>query len=153
MSTNRRGGIPGPDRRTGLVRPTMTEAEFERNLTPEGIELESSIQEQSELSGSAPSMTVTGTESDLGIKSGSRAGRSAPVRAKSSKPRRIQRMFAIEEDLDRKLWLYAIHMGKDRSEIMNDLLRPVVASMVVYDSRDRRGGGSVSGNSSLAESA
>jgi hypothetical protein len=62
-------------------------------------------------------------------------------------------MFAIEEDLDRKLWLYAIHMGKDRSEIMNDLLRPVVASMVVYDSRDRRGGGSVSGNSSLAESA
>jgi hypothetical protein len=62
-------------------------------------------------------------------------------------------MFAIEEDLDRKLWLYAIHMGKDRSEIMNDLLRPVVASMVVYDSRDRRGGGSVSGSSSLAESA
>lgn len=154
MSTNRRGGIPGPDRRTGLVRPTMTEAEFERNLTPEGIELESSIQEQAELSGSVPSMTVTGTESDLGIKSGvNRAGRSVPVRAKSSKPRRIQRMFAIEEDLDRKLWLYAIHMGKDRSEIMNDLLRPVVASMVVYDSRDRRGGGSVSGNSSLAESA
>ena len=62
-------------------------------------------------------------------------------------------MFAIEEDLDRKLWLYAIHMGKDRSEIINDLLRPVVASMVVYDSRDRRSSGSASGNSSLAESA
>ena len=26
----RRGGIPGPESRTGLVRPAMTEAEFER---------------------------------------------------------------------------------------------------------------------------
>jgi hypothetical protein len=51
-------------------------------------------------------------------------------------------MFAIEEELDKKLWLFAIHMGKDRSEVINDLLRPVVASMVLYDSRDRRGGGS-----------
>ena len=49
-------------------------------------------------------------------------------------------MFAIEEDLDKKLWLYAIHLGKDRSEVVNDLLRPIVASMVLYDSRDRRGG-------------
>jgi hypothetical protein len=48
-------------------------------------------------------------------------------------------MFAIEEDVDKKLWLYAIHMGKDRSEVVNDLLRPIVASMVLYDSRDRRG--------------
>ncbi len=48
-------------------------------------------------------------------------------------------MFAIEEDLDKKLWLYAIHLGKDRSEVVNDLLRPIVASMVLYDSRDRRG--------------
>ena len=48
-------------------------------------------------------------------------------------------MFAIEEDVDKKLWLYAIHVGKDRSEVVNDLLRPVVASMVLYDSRDRRG--------------
>lgn len=47
-------------------------------------------------------------------------------------------MFAIEEDLDKKLWLYAIHLGKDRSEVINDLLRPIVASMVLYDSRDRR---------------
>jgi hypothetical protein len=86
----------------------MTEAEFERNLTPEGIEQESAIQEQAELSGSVPSMTVTGTESDLGIKSGSRAGRSAPVRAKSSKPRRIQRMFAIEEDLDSSRFRFVI---------------------------------------------
>ena len=49
-------------------------------------------------------------------------------------------MFAIEEELDKKLWLYAIHVGKDRSEVVNDLLRPLVASMVLYDSRDRRGG-------------
>ena len=48
-------------------------------------------------------------------------------------------MFAIEEEVDKKLWLYAIHMGKDRSEVVNDLLRPIVASMVLYDSRDRRG--------------
>jgi hypothetical protein len=48
-------------------------------------------------------------------------------------------MFAIEEEVDKKLWLYAIHVGKDRSEVVNDLLRPVVASMVLYDSRDRRG--------------
>ena len=52
----------------------------------------------------------------------------------------VQRMFAIEEDLDKKLWLYAIHLGKDCSEVVNDLLRPIVASMVLYDSRDRRGG-------------
>ncbi len=49
-------------------------------------------------------------------------------------------MFAIEEELDKKLWLYAIHVGKDRSEVVNDLLRPLVASMVLYDSRDRRAG-------------
>ena len=52
-------------------------------------------------------------------------------------------MFAIEEDLDKKLWLYAIHLGKDRSEVVNDLLRPIVASMVLYDSRDRRSGRSI----------
>ena len=50
-------------------------------------------------------------------------------------------MFAIEEDVDQKLWLYAIHVGKDRSEVVNDLLRPLVASMVLYDSRDRRNAG------------
>ncbi len=60
------------------------------------------------------------------------------IRPAPAKPRRVQRMFAIEEDLDRKLWLYAIHLGKDRSDVVNDLLRPVVASMVLYDSRDRR---------------
>jgi hypothetical protein len=60
------------------------------------------------------------------------------ARGKPVKARRVQRMFAIEEDLDKKLWLYAIHLGKDRSEVINDLLRPVVASMVLYDSRDRR---------------
>ena len=66
-------------------------------------------------------------------------GRSRAARVKPAKPRRVQRMFAIEEDLDKKLWLYAIHLGKDRSDVVNDLLRPVVASMVLYDSRDRRG--------------
>ena len=65
------------------------------------------------------------------------------ARVKQTKPRRVQRMFAIEEDLDKKLWLYAIHLGKDRSEVVNDLLRPIVASMVLYDSRDRRSGRSI----------
>ena len=31
-SAMRRGGIPGPESRTGLTRPSMTEAEFERRL-------------------------------------------------------------------------------------------------------------------------
>ena len=68
------------------------------------------------------------------------SSRSRAARVKPAKPKRVQRMFAIEEDLDKKLWLYAIHLGKDRSEVVNDLLRPIVASMVLYDSRDRRGG-------------
>ena len=150
MSTSRRGGIPGPDRRTGLVRPSMTEAEFEGKASIEGDLDPNMPQEAAEPMGVAP---PPGNEQDTASKTTARAGRGGSSRPRSSKPRRIQRMFAIEEDLDRKLWLYAIHMGKDRSEIVNDLLRPVVASMVVYDSRDRRGSSSVSGTSNLAESA
>ena len=127
MST-RRGGIPGPESRTGLVRPAMSEAEFERRQAhgegdpgaiPPGVA--SSPSADLDASARAPSPTRT------------RASRSRPA-----KVRRVQRMFAIEEDLDKKLWLYAIHVGKDRSEVVNDLLRPLVASMVLYDSRDRR---------------
>lgn len=163
MSTNRRG-IPGPDRRTGLVRPTMTEAEFEKNLSPDGSDDDMTNDEAgasgtTSTSGSSATMSASnagstngaggGTDADPTPRtSGGRAGRS--VKTKAAKPRRIQRMFAIEEDLDRKLWLYAIHMGKDRSEIINDLLRPIVASMIVYDGRDRR---SSSSSSNLAESA
>ena len=36
-SAIRRGGIPGPESRTGLTRPTMTEAEFEPGLAPRGL--------------------------------------------------------------------------------------------------------------------
>ena len=128
MST-RRGGIPGPDRRTGLVRPAMSEAEFERHeaLGAEGEDL--------------PPLALADPEPASVLyrvaTSQASATRSRP-RAKPSKPRRVQRMFAIEEELDKKLWLYAIHVGKDRSEVVNDLLRPLVASMVLYDSRDRR---------------
>jgi hypothetical protein len=81
------------------------------------------------------------------------AGRSRTPRARAVKPKRVQRMFALEEELDRKLWLYAIHVGKDRSEVINELLRPVVASMVLYDSRDRRNGRHSDPGPELAETS
>jgi hypothetical protein len=130
----RRGGIPGPESRTGLTRPSMTEAEFERRIGTQAAQAEitSSIEpnDPAELE-SAPRSSSAGSS------------RPRVARVKQAKPRRVQRMFAIEEDLDKKLWLYAIHLGKDRSEVINDLLRPIVASMVLYDSRDRRTGRSM----------
>ena len=138
-SPTRRGGIPGPESRTGLTRPSMTEAEFERRLNSQAGATD------------APASSATVAEPVEADASNDQepVGRSTPSsstsrtrasRAKSTKVRRVQRMFAIEEDVDKKLWLYAIHMGKDRSEVVNDLLRPLVASMVLYDSRDRRSG-------------
>jgi hypothetical protein len=136
-SAIRRGGIPGPESRTALTRPSMTEAEFERRIGTQATAV--SISQLNEP-----------VDSNLGpeLESSSRTlpvspSRTRAARVKATKPRRVQRMFAIEEDLDKKLWLYAIHLGKDRSEVINDLLRPIVASMVLYDSRDRRGGRNV----------
>lgn len=123
--SGRRGGIPGPESRTGLVRPAMTEAEFERQQSANPAD-----PAEREEPPSSPQSAIR-NQSAL-----PKARRSKP-----SKPRRVQRMFAIEEELDKKLWLYAIHVGKDRSEVVNDLLRPLVASMVLYDSRDRRSAG------------
>jgi hypothetical protein len=132
-SAIRRGGIPGPESRSGLTRPSMTEAEFERRLGPQGAAVESpSPNELTEINLSVELETAARTQSAT-------PSRARGVRVRAAKPRRVQRMFAIEEDLDKKLWLYAIHLGKDRSEVVNDLLRPIVASMVLYDSRDRRG--------------
>ena len=130
-----RRGIPGPESRTGLVRPAMTEAEFERRQaeTPDEAALEDGPP------GATATATATAAESEPAARGPARAARAA--RGKPAKPRRVQRMFAIEEELDKKLWLYAIHVGKDRSEVVNDLLRPLVASMVLYDSRDRRAAG------------
>jgi hypothetical protein len=110
----------------------MTEAEFERRLaTPRSVNEGSGLLDLTE---------ATTVDLDAAPRSAA-AGSSRPrsPRLKQVKPKRVQRMFAIEEDLDKKLWLYAIHLGKDRSEVVNDLLRPIVASMVLYDSRDRRG--------------
>ena len=130
----RRGGIPGPESRTGLTRPSMTEAEFERRIGTQAAQAEitSSIEpnDTAELESAPRSASAV-------------SSRPRVARVKQTKPRRVQRMFAIEEDLDKKLWLYAIHLGKDRSEVVNDLLRPIVASMVLYDSRDRRSGRSI----------
>lgn len=126
----RRGGIPGPENRTGLTRPSMTEAEFERRLAAQ----RGGGDQASEPEPAEPAVAAESEPAPRAAQSRSRA-----PRVKPTKPRRVQRMFAIEEELDKKLWLYAIHMGRDRSEVVNDLLRPVVASMVLYDSRDRKG--------------
>ena len=134
----RRGGIPGPESRTGLIRPAMTEVEFERRQR-EAAAVAAVV------SGSPPAGPIESAEQGpLGEPEANPRSpgpsRSRGGRAKPAKPRRVQRMFALEEELDKKLWLYAIHVGKDRSEVVNDLLRPLVASMVLYDSRDRRAG-------------
>jgi hypothetical protein len=131
----RRGGIPGPESRTGLTRPSMTEAEFERRIVASVPAAEPSGPAEAGDAGPAPEPEIAPR-----VAAAPAPGRSrSSARVKPAKPRRVQRMFAIEEELDKKLWLYAIHVGKDRSEVVNDLLRPIVASMVLYDSRDRRG--------------
>lgn len=129
----RRGGIPGPESRTGLVRPAMSEAEFERRQGPVAMPEEAEAAEPASIE--EPAVPAI----EAAPRASAAARRAAgPARGKGAKPRRVQRMFAIEEDVDKKLWLYAIHVGKDRSEVVNDVLRPLVASMVLYDSRDRR---------------
>jgi hypothetical protein len=134
-SSTRRGGIPGPESRTGLTRPSMTEAEFERRLSTQPATADPSAP----LAIGNDPTDGAGIETENAGRSSAPSARSRTPRSKPAKPRRVQRMFAIEEEVDKKLWLYAIHMGKDRSEVVNDLLRPIVASMVLYDSRDRRG--------------
>lgn len=134
MST-RRGGIPGPESRTGLVRPAMSEAEFERRQSGGPVHTNSEMNDAH-----APAYETETVARSTAQPAPSTNGKQRAPRTRSAKPKRVQRMFALEEELDKKLWLYAIHVGKDRSEVINDLLRPVVASMVLYDSRDRRSG-------------
>jgi hypothetical protein len=113
----------------------MTEAEFERRQQGAGASMSASVEpaEQPPSNAGAPAEAEPS-----GRGSNSNGSRGRATRGKPAKPKRVQRMFALEEELDKKLWLYAIHVGKDRSEVVNDLLRPIVASMVLYDSRDRR---------------
>ena len=122
----------------------MTEAEFERRQQAANLNTNAApLIEGTTATTEAPLAEPIGaTYAAVEVESRSATGGTAKgrgARAKPVKPRRVQRMFALEEDLDKKLWLYAIHVGKDRSEVINDLLRPLVASMVLYDSRDRRG--------------
>ncbi|HLH28032.1 MAG TPA: hypothetical protein VKW77_03905 [Acidimicrobiales bacterium] len=112
----------------------MTEAEFERRIAGAAPAPEPAAPADAVEAAPAPEPEAAPRASVAAA-----PGRSRAAKVKPAKPRRVQRMFAIEEDLDKKLWLYAIHVGKDRSEVVNDLLRPIVASMVLYDSRDRRG--------------
>ena len=115
----RRGGIPGPESRTGLVRPAMTEAEFERRQQRPGRGQRRHAAEPTRPP--RPSQPEAEPERRRAAAGAARAPRGP---RQGGKPRRVQRMFALEEDLDKKLWLYAIHVGKDRSEVVNDLLRP-----------------------------
>jgi hypothetical protein len=115
----------------------MTEAEFERRISGQPAPAEAQAPAPAVAEAMDPEPTPE-PEPTPRASSSSSSSRSRASRAKPAKPKRVQRMFAIEEDVDKKLWLYAIHMGKDRSEVVNDLLRPLVASMVLYDSRDRR---------------
>jgi len=116
----------------------MTEAEFERRIVASVPAAEPSAPADPVEAAPSPEPEMAPRVAAAPAPS---SGRSRSSRAKpaAAKPRRVQRMFAIEEELDKKLWLYAIHVGKDRSDVVNDLLRPIVASMVLYDSRDRRG--------------
>jgi hypothetical protein len=126
----------------------MTEAEFERRLA-------GAAEPADDGAGgggwTAPPDAVEPAEAPEPVARAAAPATAAPTarngRAARAKPapkaRRVQRMFAVEEELDRKLWLYAIHVGKDRSDVVNDLLRPLVGSMVLYDSRERRAGRSV----------
>jgi hypothetical protein len=110
----------------------MTEAEFERRQQLTAVAAVPVVPgPESELT-----EPILPAESDVAVRPN--PARSRAARSKPAKPRRVQRMFALDEELDKKLWLYAIHVGKDRSEVVNDVLRPLVASMVLYDSRDRR---------------
>jgi hypothetical protein len=138
-SSMRRGGIPGPESRTGLTRPSMTEAEFERRIVASVPAAEPSMPADPVEAGPPPEPEAGPRVAAASAPSPGRTRSSARAKPATAKPRRVQRMFAIEEELDKKLWLYAIHVGKDRSDVVNDLLRPIVASMVLYDSRDRRG--------------
>jgi hypothetical protein len=116
----------------------MTEAEFERRQQTQAVAASvAATYEPPQPSEPEPAPRVAATV-PIAPNGTNGNGRNRAPRAKPAKPRRVQRMFAIEEELDKKLWLYAIHVGKDRSEVVNDLLRPLVASMVLYDSRDRR---------------
>jgi hypothetical protein len=114
----------------------MTEAEFERRL----VSQPGPADPQPPFAMAAEPLEPTSPgDGETSVRAATATSRARTPRSKPAKPRRVQRMFAIEEEVDKKLWLYAIHMGKDRSEVVNDLLRPIVASMVLYDSRDRRG--------------
>jgi hypothetical protein len=120
----------------------MTEAEFERRQREAAAVATVAVGGTPATTPAEPIEPAVMNEPEVGARaSGPPRGRAS--RSKPAKPQRVQRMFALEVDLDKKLWLYAIHVGKDRSEVVNDLLRPLVASMVLYDSRDRRAGRAV----------
>lgn len=140
----------------------MSEAEFERRLNsgasrapadPDGQSDDDGRDDRDDREPTAPEPDPepTGPSRSSGSSGSSGSSRSRSRSKPSAKTKRVQRMFAIEEELDKKLWLYAIHVGKDRSDVVNDLLRPVVASMVLYDSRDRRSNRSSDGYGDAAD--
>jgi hypothetical protein len=75
----------------------MTKAEFERRIGTQAAAVElPAVSEPTDANLSAE--FETGPRSQVAV-----ASRQQAARAKPAKPRRIQRMFAIEEYLDKKL--------------------------------------------------
>ena len=94
-SAIRRGGIPGPESRTALTRPSMTEAEFECRIGTQAATVSMSPLSEPSDSSLPPELESTPRSSSSG------SSRTRVTRIKPTKPRRVQRMFAIEEDLDK----------------------------------------------------
>src|SRR5215467_169459 len=94
-SAMRRGGIPGPESRTGLTRPSMTEAEFERRL---GSQPGPTDPQPPLAMAAEPLEPASPADGEPSARSATATSRSRTPRSKPAKPRRVQRMFAIEEE-------------------------------------------------------
>ena len=89
----------------------MTEAEFERRIAaPAGA----TDAQAGGLRGNDLIEPVGLVESKAGNRISLPTYKARAPRIRPAKPHRVQRMFAFEEDVDEKIWPYAVHMGEDR---------------------------------------
>src|SRR5215472_1228406 len=93
-SAMRRGGIPGPESRTGLTRPSMTEAEFERRLgAPAPAVAAEPAGAGAGAAGNEPAEPGAPIELDLAPRAAAAvSSRPRAARVKLAKPKRVQRM-------------------------------------------------------------